>query len=469
MQSTPSLNVDIAVIGAGTAGMHAFSAARRAGARVVMIDAGPLGTLCARSGCMPSKAVLHAGRRWRTLMELLPGGSAGMLPAGHITPDDLWRSALAIRDELVAGNVRQVERLGGADLLHAAARFVGMDQLELDDGRLIRARAFVVATGSQAVKPAELAASLGDRLITTDELFTLPHLPASVAVMGLGAIGLEMSLALSRLGVSVAAAGRSAVLANMADPQVAAEALAYFAQQLPLAVGHKEIQVQREGDGIVMRAGGIEHYAQYLLAALGRTPRVQGLQWQQAGVRMDERQRPVMAPGALRCADSLVFLAGDAAPGPALMHEAGHEGTLAAHQALRALGDVRWADLPLPPRTTPLSIVFSDPDLVQVGLRFDQLPADAVIGTVEGHGSGRSRLMQAPHHLLRLYAERSTGRLLGASIFCAGGEHLAHELAWAVQRGETVESMLELPYYHPTLEEMIDTALRDMRRQLRAA
>lgn len=151
------------------------------------------------------------------------------------------------------------------------------------------------------------------------------------------------------------------------------------------------------------------------------------------------------------------------------MHEAGHEGTLAAQQALRALGDGDWKNLPERHRTVPMSIVFSDPDIAEVGARFDQLPQDVVIGTVRGSGSGRSKLMQAPHHILRLYAQRSSGRLLGASLMCAGGEHLAHQLAWAVQREETVHSMLQLPYYHPTMEEMIDTALRDMRRSLRKA
>ena len=170
--------------------------------------------------------------------------------------------------------------------------------------------------------------------------------------------------------------------------------------------------------------------------------------------------------GQLRCTGSMVFLAGDPAPTPALMHEAGHDGTLAAQQALKALGDGDWKDLPERHRTTFMSIVFSDPDLAEVGLRFDKLPPDAVIGTVQGQGSGRSKLMQAPHHLLRLYAD-AQGKLLGASLLCAGGEHLAHQLAWAIQRGETVEGMLALPYYHPTPEEMIDTALREMRRSLR--
>lgn len=462
--STPR-KVDVAVIGAGTAGMHAFSAARRAGAKVVMIDHGPLGTTCARVGCMPSKAVLHAAKRWSTLQGLLPAGAT--LPPGHTTPQQLWSDALAVRDDLVAGNVRQVEKLGGEDLIHASARFVAADTLALSDGSLVQARAFIVATGSEAIKPAALQAELGDALITTDELFYLPQLPRSVAVMGLGAIGLEMGLALQRLGVDVVAAGRAPVLAKMADPEVAQAAAGYFAQQLPMALGQKNITARKDGDSVVMQAGDLKHRAQYLLAALGRAPRIQDLDITQAGVQLDAKGRPVVDQGQLRCTGSMVFLAGDPAPTPALMHEAGHDGTLAAQQALKALGDGEWKDLPERHRTTFMSIVFSDPDLAEVGLRFDQLPPDAVIGTVHGQGSGRSKLMQAPHHLLRLYAD-AQGKLLGASLLCAGGEHLAHQLAWAIQRGETVEGMLELPYYHPTLEEMIDTALREMRRSLRS-
>lgn len=466
MRDNTTMHVDVAVIGAGTAGMHAFHTARRVGARVVMIDQGPLGTLCARAGCMPSKAVLHAAKRWSTLQGLLPEGSTQPLQAGHTTPQQLWQAALAIRDELVAGNVRQVEKLGGADLLHASARFVAPDVVALSDGRHVQARAFIVATGSEAIEPAGLKAELGEALITTDELFYLRELPRSVAVMGLGAIGLEMGVALSRLGVQVAAAGRAPVVAKLSDPEVALAAAQYFGAQLPLALGEAQITVRKEGNEVVMQAGALQHRAQYLLAALGRKPRLQGLDVAQAGVQLNDKGRPQLLPGTLRCADSQVFMAGDASGGRALMHEAGHEGTRAAQQALRALGDGEWKELPERPHVTPMSIVFSDPDLAEVGLRFDQLPSDVVIGTVSGADSGRSKLMQAPHHLVRLYAERSSGRLLGASLLCAGGEHLAHQLAWAIQRGETVDSMLQLPYYHPTLEEMLDTALRAMRRSL---
>lgn len=466
MADTTTFDVDIAVIGAGTAGMHAFSTAQRAGARVLMIDHGPLGTLCARVGCMPSKALLHAAQRWHTLRSLLPEGGLSQLPAGHTTPQQLWHEALGIRDQLVAGNVQQVHALGRANLLQASARFVAPDTLSLSDGCKVKARAFVVATGSEAIKPPNLVAALGDALITTDELFYLKEIPHSVAVMGLGAIGLEMGLALSRLGVQVAAAGRSPVLAKISDPEVAAAAAQYFGAQLPMALSERDITVRREGAQVVMQAGALQHRAQYLLAALGRVPRLVGLEVGQAGVRMDAQGRPEMVSGSLQCVGTRIFMAGDAVGHPALMHEAGHEGTLAAQQALKTLGNGAWADIAPRHRTTPMAIVFSDPDIAEVGQRFDQLPPDAVIGTVNGRQSGRSKLMQAPHHLVRLYADRGTGRLLGASLLCTGGEHLAHQLAWAIQRGETVQSLLQLPYYHPTIEEMIDTALRAMRREI---
>ena len=466
MPNQTKIDVDIAVIGAGTAGMHAFSTARRAGARVVMIDHGPLGTLCARVGCMPSKALLHAAQRWSTLQSLLPKGAHQRLPAGHTTPQQLWSEALSIRDELVRGNVRQVENLAQEALLIGSARFVAPDRVLLDDGRSVQARAFVVATGSEAVKPEALVAQLGSHLITSDELFYLPQIPRSVAVMGLGAIGLEMGLALARLGVDVSAAGRAPVLANINDPEIAAAAQTHFAAELPMVLGQGNIQVRIEGHEVVMQAGALQHRAQYLLAALGRKPRLAGLAVEQAGVQLDDKGRPQMMQESLQCSGSRVFMAGDAAGGRALMHEAGHEGTLAAQQALKMLGDGDWSATHERHRTTPMSIVFSDPDIAEVGMRFEQLPQDAVVGTMTGMQSGRSKLLQAPYHMLRLYAERSTGCLLGASIFCAGGEHLAHQLAWAIQRGETVHSMLDLPYYHPTLEEMIDTALRDMRRSI---
>ena len=174
------------------------------------------------------------------------------------------------------------------------------------------------------------------------------------------------------------------------------------------------------------------------------------------------------ADGAtLRLPGTAVFLAGDVHPQRPLMHEAADEGLIAARGALALLDDrpVRAAA-----RRTPLGIVFTDPDICSVGAPFDQLdPQTFVVGTAEGSGNGRSRILHAESNLVRIYARRDDGLLLGASLLAEHGEHLAHQLAWAVQRGETVRSLLEMPYYHPAVEEMLQSALKDAARQIDTA
>ena len=132
------------------------------------------------------------------------------------------------------------------------------------------------------------------------------------------------------------------------------------------------------------------------------------------------------------------------------MHEAADEGSIAARGALALIEDhpVRRAA-----RRTALGIIFTNPDIASVGVPLDRLnPQEIVIGTAEGSGNGRSRILHAESSVVRVYARRGDGLLLGASLLAVHGERLAHQLACAVQRGETVRSLLELPYYHPAVE-----------------
>lgn len=454
-----TLHTDVAVIGAGTAGVNAFHELRRAGCAALLVDHGPLGTTCARVGCMPSKAALHAGHAWAAVRSVL--GTA--LPA-DAAPDALWRHAIATRDKLAAGAAQRTRTGVGDALVMGTARFAGPDTLDVG-GQRIRARAFVVATGSRPVLPDGLAA-LGTRVLTTDSVFDLPALPRSIGILGLGAIGLELGLAFSRLGVDVIAGDLRTTIAGIADPVVAARARLRFGSELTMWLG-QPLEAHAAGSGVTLR--NAEHAADVdvVLAALGRRPNMEGLALAEAGVPLDQRGQPVFDAATLRAGQSAVFFAGDVNPDRPLMHEAADEGVIAARGALALLGH---ADAPPPPRRVPLAIVFSDPDVASVGLSFDRLdPEQVVIGAAEGSGNGRSRILGAEDNLVRLYAARDTGRVLGASLLATHGEHLAHLLAWAVQRGDTVQDLLGLPYYHPSIEEMLQSALKDALRQLAPA
>ena len=455
---TNVLTTDIAVIGAGTAGITAFQEITRAGRSALLIDRGPLGTTCARVGCMPSKAALHAGQQWAILREL----TAGQAKAGW-SADDLWRHARATRDALAQGAAQRTVTAAGDRLLMGTARFVGPDTLDVD-GQRVRARAFVIATGSRPVVPAPLAA-LGDRLLTTDTLFELDRLPRSIGILGLGGVGLEMGVALARLGVHVVAADLKAVAAGISDPAVSDRALQRFRRELTMWLG-RPAQAQIAGEGVHLSNGESAETVDMLLAALGRRPNVEALALADAGVPLDAQGQPVVDLSTLRAGGAPIFLAGDVQPDRPLMHEAADEGVIAARGALSHLGGPAE---PLPARRTPISIVFSDPDIAAVGAPYDRLDLQGtVIGTAEGSGNGRSRILDAQDNLVRIYAQRGSGVLLGASLIATHGEHLAHLLAWAVQRGETVATLFTVPYYHPSIEEMVQSALKDAARQLTA-
>ncbi len=457
---TPLLATDVAVIGAGTAGLTAFNEVTRAGRSALLIDRGPLGTTCARVGCMPSKAALHAGQRWAALRELTV--RQGMPPG--CSADELWRHARATRDALVQGAVRQTESLAGERLLMGTARFIAPDLLDVD-GRQVRAGAFIVATGSRPVVPSAMAA-LGERLLTTDNLFELDRLPRSIGVIGLGAIGLEMGLALARLGVRVVAGDLQDTPAGITDPAVRERAMQRFGRELPMWMG-RPIETQAVADGVRMSNGENSETVDVVLAALGRRANVESLDLARAGVTLDAKGQPVVDSSTLRAGTAPVFLAGDVQPDRPLMHEAADEGVIAARGALAL---VTGRSPTLPARRTSLSIIFSDPDIAAVGVPFDRLDqAAVVVGTAEGDGNGRSRILGVPENLVRLYVQRGSGVLIGASLIATHGEHLAHLLAWAIQRGDSVGELLAMPYYHPTVEEMVQSALKDAARQLAAA
>ena len=164
---------------------------------------------------------------------------------------------------------------------------------------------------------------------------------------------------------------------------------------------------------------------------------------------------------------SPIFIAGDAGNFIPLLHEAADEGRIAGNNAARvALGKPVKAGL----RRAPIGVVFTDPQIAIVGGGFRSLqPGSFATGQVNFEDQGRARILLRNKGLMNVYAETATGRFLGAEMLAPGGEHLAHLLAWALQNRMTIEQMLEMPYYHPVLEEGLRTALHDVNAKLRTA
>ena len=453
--------VDVAVIGAGTAGLAAFRAARAHTNDVVLIEGGPYGTTCARVGCMPSKLLIAAAEAAHTAEQAAQFG----VNVGGITVDRraVMNRVRRERDRFVGFVVDGVEAIDESQRLRGYAEFLDDQRLRVTtaDGRasIIRAKRIVIATGSTATLPPPFAA-LGDRAIINDDVFDWTELPKSVAVFGPGVIGIEIGQALHRLGVEVHLFGLRGQLGPITDPAVLEAARGLFSSEFHVDLDADVRGMKRTDHGVQIDYVNDDNRqvleVDYVLAATGRRPNIGGLKLENTMLSLDERGVPRFDPQTMQAGDSTIFIAGDVSDDRALLHEAADEGKIAGNNA------GRYPQIEGGTRRSALGIVFSDPQIAMVGDTFASLMGrDIVIGEVSFEDQGRSRVMLKNQGLLRLYADAVNGRFLGAEMVGPRAEHIGHLLAWAHQAGMQIERMLEMPFYHPTIEEGLRTALRD--------
>ena len=462
------VDVDIAIIGAGSAGMTAYRAAVAHTDSVLVIESGEYGTTCARVGCMPSKLLIAAADAAHAVSQ---AGLFGVEVDGtRVDGKAVMQRVRDERDRFVGFVVGAVEKWPDRHKLRGRARFVAPNVLRVDDDTEVHARRIVIATGSSPVLPPGWRDSLGDRLIVNDDVFSWQDLPRSVAVTGGGVIGLELSQALSRLGVKVRLLGRNGRIGPLTDPAVVGEARAIFTESMQFAPETTQVQAKREGNGVLVTftENGVEQaeHVDYMLVAAGRRANLHDLELQHAGLGLDEVGIPRVDRQTGRIGDSPVFMAGDAGTATPLLHEATDEGYLAGDNA------GRYPHVQPHPRRAPLGIVFTDPQIAIVGVGHAALVEQGVrfeTGTVNFNDQGRSRVMAQNRGLLAVYGEVGTGRFLGAEMIGPAAEHIGHLLAWALQQHQTVVQMLACPFYHPTVEEGLRTALRDLEQRLRPA
>jgi dihydrolipoamide dehydrogenase len=456
------MKTDVVIIGSGTAGLSALREVRRETEDLLLINDGHWGTTCAAVGCMPSKALIEAANAWHHRHRFAAFGVSG---AEHLAVDvpHVLARVRRLRDRFVKGPEGVRAELGDRAIA-GRARLAGPGRVVIERGErageTIEARAVILAPGSRPVVPGAWR-GFGDRILTSDTVFELRDLPRRIAVIGMGAIGVEMAQALARLGVKVACFGATDRLAGIGDAKVNTVLREALARECALHLGTRaELSEAPQGRAIRVTAGTVTFDAEAVLAAMGRRPQVEGLGLETLGVPLDKRGLPALDPRTLQVGDLPVWLAGDGNGDRPVLHEATDEGHIAGRNAVAAGRLVHV-------RRTELAIVFSEPGVARVGCGLARLdPARIAIGEVDFSRQGRAILGERAEGLLRLYAERDSGRLVGAEMCAPAAEHLAHLLALGMDRELTVHQMLAMPFYHPVLEEGVRTALRDAARQV---
>ncbi len=448
--------VDVAILGAGSAGLFALSQVKRETDNYVLINGGELGTTCARVGCMPSKVLIQVAEDFHRKSIFEREGIDGAeelsidIPAAMEHVQDL-------RDVFVDRTLGVTDELDETHLIDGYAKFIANDTVEVN-GEQIKAKSIIIATGSTPVIPSAWQ-DFADDVVTTDEFFELEDLPVSMAVIGLGSIGLEIGQSLHRMGVKVVGVDQLETVAKLEDEEVNRLAVAVIGKEFPLWLGQAAI-LEKIDNGIQVTAGENQQVVDKVLASLGRKPNLDNLNLQATDIKLDANGIPLYDPLTMQIGDLPIYIAGDVNADRPLLHEAGHEGRVAGYNAVHQPVEKFK-------RKVALGITFCEPNIATAGAQLSELnEEDIAIGEIQFSPVGRALIMGKNRGLLRLYVRKSDGLLLGACMCCVKAENLAHLISWSIQSGMSVFDMLKMPFYHPVIEEALQAALYNVLAQL---
>jgi pyruvate/2-oxoglutarate dehydrogenase complex dihydrolipoamide dehydrogenase (E3) component len=441
------LTPDICVIGAGSGGLSVAAAAAAFGVPVVLIEKGKMGGDCLNYGCVPSKALLAAAKHAQEPRRATPFGVT--LPRAEIDFAKVNAHVHAVIAAIAPNDSKERFTGLGAHVIAGAARFKDAATVAVGDIE-IKARRFVIATGSTAAVP-PIPGLAETPYLTNETIFELKRAPQHLIIIGGGPIGLELAQAHRRLGAQVTVLEAQTPLAKD-DPECAAIVLDHLAREgIAIRACVKVVRVARSGDAVhavIETSQGEETIeGSDLLIAAGRQASVGGLGLESAGIEYGPRG--IVVDKGLKTTNKKVYAIGDVAGGLQFTHVANyHAGIVIRNVLFRLSAKANDEGIPW--------VTFTDPELAQVGLTEAQAR--------ERHKA--IRVLRWPYHENdRAQAERQThghikvvtaknGRILGATIVGAHAGELIATWTLALSQGLNIRAMTGIVMPYPTLSEI---------------
>ncbi len=447
-----TLEPDLCIVGAGSAGLTVAAAGRSLGLSVVLVERARMGGECLNTGCVPSKALIACARHAATIRR---AGAFGV-DAGEprIDAERVFAHVNRAIDTIAPHDSEARFRGLGATVIRGSARFLDPRTMEAD-GRRIRAKRFVIATGSRPKIP-DVPGIGSVPVLTNESLFDIGALPRSLLVLGGGPVGLEMAQAFTRLGAAVTVLQKSRVLPKD-DPEAARLVAQRLAAEGVRLLEHAEAAaVEPTAEGVaVTLADGTRVAAERMLVAAGRQAVVEDLDCAAGGVALGPEG--IAVDGALRTSNRRVFAIGDCASAFRFTHWAGYQGGLVLRTIL-----TRWPNRPNEALAVWCS--FTDPEIAHAGLTEAEARA--------AHGE-RVRILRADFSRNdRAVADGETdgfvklivgprGRLLGADVVGAGAGELIGTVALALSAKLGIGAFAGMVAPYPTLTESLKRAAVD--------
>ena len=446
--------VDVAVIGAGPGGYVAAVRAAQRGAKVAVFERGPLGGVCLNWGCIPSKTFLHGAH----VYDRVTSGRVHGMRVSDCTWDHgallAWKAEVVKRNQ---GGIANLFKGHGIDLIPHEATITGPDTIAAG-GETYTARSIIVATGASPRALPHIAPD-GDHIMTSRAALDLPTVPASVAVIGGGAIGCEFASFWRAVGAEVTLLEKLPRILPLEDEDISKAAQREFKKRgIAVHCGVDISDVQTSDSGVTMTVSGPESATisvERVLLAVGVSAN--------ADVFGEGAVKPNLdARGFIevdeRLATSIpgIYAIGDVTGTTLLAHGASAEGVVAAENAAGGNSTMRYDAVP--------AVTFSDPEVAHVGLTEEaarNLGHSVKTGQFAYAASGRAAALDETAGLVKIVGDAETDELLGVHIVGVEAGELIAAAAVAKTMEATVEELARTVFPHPTLSEMLREAAED--------
>jgi dihydrolipoamide dehydrogenase len=445
---------DAVVIGAGMGGYVCAIRLAQAGKKLALVEKEALGGVCLNWGCIPSKALIAAAN---LVEDIRAAAARGITAEPKVDLARLRAFKVEVVKKLVGG-VGTLTKGNGVTVLKGTAAFVGPGALEVKGAEgtdRVEAAAFVLATGA---RPIEIPGfPFGADVWSAKEAVDLPEVPARLAVIGGGVIGLELGTVYAKLGSKVTVVEALPQILTGIDPEAVRLVSRSLRQRgVQVLVGAKAKGLERKAGGLVLTAE-VECKEQAVecdkvLVAVGFRPSTEGLGLDKAGVRLGPKGF-VEVNDRLQTSVPTIHAIGDLTGPPFLAHKASKEGEIAAEVIAGKNAARDWRALP--------GAIFTDPEIGAVGLSEEEARAaghDPMTGKFGFGALGRAIAIDHTEGFVKVVADRATRLLLGAVFVGPEASNLVAEAALAIEMGATVDDVALTIHAHPTLPEAFQEA-----------
>ncbi len=492
MSSGDIKTYDLVVIGSGPGGYVAAIRAAQLGLSCALVEKNErFGGTCLNIGCIPSKALLDSSELYARLHDRgAQGPGSHGIKVGKLELD--VRAMMQRKNQVVARLTSGIGRLlsgNGVETWRGSGRLAGKGTVEvsLPEGseRALKARHILLATGSVPAALPGLPAGR-DGFITSAEALSLQQVPKTMAVIGGGAIGLELGSVWARLGAEVTVIELLDQILPGMDAEISRRLRTSLQKQgLNIVTGTQVLGYRTAGRGGPARGGGgknkgtgagrgesptggvileaesssgekVEYPAEVVLVAVGRRPYTHGLGLAEAGVQTEERSGKVVVDEGFCTSVSGVYAIGDLVRGPMLAHKAEEEAIAVVESLAGLRGEVRYDTIP--------SVVYTRPEVASVGRSEEQLKQVGVEYTKGGfpfRANGRALAMDSEEGLVKILADKASDRLLGVHILGPWASELIGEAVSVMEFGGNAEDVARTVHPHPTLSEAVREAALD--------